>query len=273
MAAFRGGALPSLVAQAIRFLRGHPGFVRTSVVLVFFLVWEWAAGDANPLLMTTPSKVAVAAWEMTVSGELPSALLASSTAFAVGIAVTIAGGFILGVLMGYFWPLEYVIDPFVNALIAVPRVALVPLLILWFGLDLAGKTVIQTLVAIFPVIINTYAGVKNVRGGLLEIASAFGANGWQSFVKVVLPAAAPFVLAGVRLAVGLAIIGMILAEFFTQITGLGGLIISYSHQHAIAEMLVPIVMLGLLGIGITQLVALCERRVMHWRMLEQERIR
>ncbi|MBM3602138.1 MAG: ABC transporter permease [Alphaproteobacteria bacterium] len=191
--------------------------------------------------------------------------------FLIGLAISIVGGIAIGVLIAQFWLIEYILDPFINALYAIPRVALVPLIILWAGLATAGKVTILVSIAIFPVIINTYSGIKDVRGSLIEIGRAYGATERQIFFKIVLPAAIPYVMAGIRLAVGLAIIGMIVAEFFTAITGLGGLIVNYANTFATAKLFVPIVVLGLFGVALTELVQYFERRLSRWRILERER--
>ena len=252
-------------------IRRHPNKVRTAAVIIFFIFWEIVGRDMNPLFMTYPTAIFQAAWEITIRGDLPEAFMASTVPFLIGLAISIFGGIAIGVLIGQFWFLEYTLDPFINALYAIPRIALVPLIMLWFGLETNGKVAILVSIAIFPVIINTYAGIKDVRGGLLEIGRAYCASEWQLFVKIVLPASIPYIMAGVRLCVGLAIIGMIVAEFFTAITGLGGLIIRYSNSFATAKLFVPIIVVGFLGVGLTGVVMLVERRISKWRYLERER--
>ena len=252
-------------------IKRHPNQVRIAAVIVFFIFWEIVGRDMNPLFMTYPTAIFQAAWEITLRGDLPEAFIASTGPFLIGLAISIFGGIAIGVLIGQFWFLEYTLDPFINALYAIPRIALVPLIMLWFGLETNGKVAILVSIAIFPVIINTYAGIKDVRGGLLEIGRAYCASEWQLFVKIVLPASIPYIMAGVRLCVGLAIIGMIVGEFFTAITGLGGLIIRYSNAFATAKLFVPIIVVGFLGVGLTGIVMLVERRLSRWRYLERER--
>jgi NitT/TauT family transport system permease protein len=121
------------------------------------------------------------------------------------------------------------------------------------------------------VIVNTYSGIKDVRGSLIEIGRAYGATEFQIFMKIILPAAVPYIMAGIRLAVGLAIIGIIVAEFFTAITGLGGIIVLYAYNFATAKLFVPIIVTGLLGIGLSELVAYGERHLSRWRTSERER--
>jgi len=255
----------------MQWLKSHPNAVRAIAVAVFFVFWEYAARGMSPLFMASPSAIFRAAWQITASGELPNAFVASMGPFALGLAISIIGGIAIGILLAQFWFLEYTLDPFINALYAIPRVALVPLIILWAGLETTGKVTIVVSIAIFPVIINTYAGIKDVRGSLLEIGRAYGATEQQMFTKIILPATVPYIMAGIRLAVGLAIIGMIVAEFFTAITGLGGLIVNYANSFATAKLFVPIIVIGLLGVGLTELVLYIERRLSSWRILERER--
>jgi ABC-type nitrate/sulfonate/bicarbonate transport system permease component len=257
--------------KPVAFLRSHPNVLRATSVVVFFILWEILGRDANPLFMTYPSAIGRAAYEITMNGELWQALKQSLVPLSIGLAISIVGGIVIGVLMGQFWFLEYTLDPFVNALYAIPRIALVPLIILWAGLGVTGKIVILVSIAIFPVIINTYAGIKDVRGSLIEIGTAYAATKTQIFTKIVLPASVPFIMTGVRLSVGLAIIGLVVAEFFTAISGLGGLITNYANVFATAKVFVPIIVIAVLGVALTEAVLFFERRLSAWRVLERER--
>jgi ABC-type nitrate/sulfonate/bicarbonate transport system permease component len=139
--------------------KSHPNLIRAASVVVFFFAWEYLARDSNPLFMTYPTAVFKAAWQLTLDGELQQALIESVVPFAVGLAIAIVGGILLGIAIGQSWLLEYTLDPFINALYAIPRVALIPLIILWAGLETNGKIVIVASIAIFPVIVNTYSGI------------------------------------------------------------------------------------------------------------------
>jgi len=253
-------------------LQRRPNLIRAAAVILFFVLWEIFGRDMNPLFMTYPSAIAKAAWEVTVSGELLHATLASAVPFLIGLFISIFGGILIGVLIGQFWYFEYTLDPFINALYAIPRIALVPLIMLWAGLETSGKVSILVSIAIFPVIINTYAGIKDVRGSLLEIGRAYCATDTQLFLKIILPAAVPYIMAGIRLCVGLAIIGIVVAEFFTSISGLGGMIIHYSNSFSTAKVFVPIIVIGILGVAMTQAVMSIEKRLSRWRRLERERL-
>ena len=250
------------------FLRARPSILKSASVVVALLVWEMTARRVDPIFLAAPSAIARAFADLLRTGELPVQFARSMVPFLYGFGASIVGGMAIGLAMGKYWPVEYVLDPPINALYGTPRVALIPLIMLWFGLELSAKVVIVMSLAIFPIIINTYAGVQNVAPAHLEVARAYGATERQIFFKVLLPAALPFIMAGVRLATGLAIIGVVVAEFFTQIQGLGGMIVNFGNVFATAKMFVPIIILAALGIGLTELVARIERWLAPWRQVE-----
>jgi NitT/TauT family transport system permease protein len=252
-------------------MKFSPNVIRLLSVAVFFAVWEYFGRQMNPVFMVPPSAIFSAAIELARDGTLFKAMMQSLIPFSVGLAITIVAGIAIGIAMAQ-WPiLEYVLDPFVNAFYAIPRIALVPLIILWVGLEFGGKVTILVSVAIFPVIVNTYAGIKDVRGSMLEIGKAYGATPAQIFFKIVLPAAVPFIMAGVRLSVGLAIIGIVVGEFFTAISGLGGMIVEYANSFATAKLFVPVIIIALVGVVLTEFVVFLERRLSRWRISERER--
>lgn len=250
-------------------LTDYPNAIRVTSVLVFFVFWEIVGRDADPLFMTYPTAILAAFREMVASGELLSAVIATMGPFLLGMALSIVGGIAIGLLIGQVPLAEYILDPFLDALYALPRVALIPLIMMWFGLGLPGKLVIVVSIAMFPIIVNTYAGVRDVRANLIDIGRAYAATEWQIFIKIVLPASVPFIMAGIRLAVGLGVIGIIVAEFFTSMRGLGGLIEIYANQFATAKMFVPLIVVAVLSIALTQGVMLVERRLTGWRRSER----
>jgi ABC-type nitrate/sulfonate/bicarbonate transport system permease component len=259
------------VGQRIRALLTSPNAVRTASVAVFFAIWEYYGRRMDRIFMAPPSAIFEAALELIRSGALAKALMQTLWPFAVGMALTVIVGTLLGIVMAQWRAVEYVLDPFINALYAIPRIALIPLIILWAGLEFVGKVSILVSVAIFPITVNTFSGIRDVRGAMLEVGRAYGATEWQIFWKIVLPAAVPFIMAGIRLAVGLAIIGIIVAEFFTAISGLGGMIVEYANVFATAKLFVPIIVIALVGVVLTELVMWLERRMSRWRQLERER--
>jgi NitT/TauT family transport system permease protein len=248
-----------------------PNAIRIASVVVFFGIWEYFGRRMDPIFMAPPSAIFRAAIELIRSGALEKGMIQSLWPFSVGMVLTIVIGIAVGIAIAQWRIVEYILDPFINALYAVPRIALVPLIILWAGLGFAGKVTILVSVAVFPIIVNTYSGIRDVRGSMLEIGRAYGATEWQIFFKIILPAALPFIMAGVRLSVGLAIIGIIVAEFFTAISGLGGMIVEYANVFATAKLFVPIIVIALVGVVLTELIMWIERRLSRWRTLERER--
>ncbi|HEY2138389.1 MAG TPA: ABC transporter permease [Xanthobacteraceae bacterium] len=258
-------------AQRLRHVLASPNAIRTLSVAVFLLIWEFFGRRMDPIFMAPPSAIFSASIELIKSGALRKAMVETLWPFAVGLALTIVFGILIGIAIAQWRTLEYVLDPFINAFYAIPRIALVPLIILWAGLEFTGKVTILVSVAVFPIIVNTYAGIRDVRGSMLEIGRAYGATESQIFFKIILPAAIPFIMAGIRLSVGLAIIGIIVAEFFTAISGLGGMIVEYANVFATAKLFVPIIVIAIVGVVLTELVQWLERRLSRWRTLERER--
>lgn len=258
-------------AHVVDWFKRRPYVVKCLSVLLFMLVWQIAGRNVSPLFLATPSAIFMAAIELVQSGELLAATKSSLTSFSIGMAIAIIGGVIIGMLMGQFWLVEYALEPFVDALNAIPRVALIPLIILWFDLDLQGKVVIIASIAIVPVIINTFSGVKDVRGSLIEIGQAYCATRWQTFFKIIVPAALPFIMSGARTAIGFGLTGMVVAEFFTSINGLGGLIVLFGNRFATAKLFVPVIIVGAMGIALSQVVLYLERRLAPWRASERLR--
>jgi ABC-type nitrate/sulfonate/bicarbonate transport system permease component len=267
----RGNARVKPGPGSMRWWLDHPNVVRTLSVVAFLCVWEYFGLTVDPLFLAAPSKIVEAGIDLIRSGELFSAFLATFYPFAIGMAITIIGGIIIGVAMAQWRLLEYMLDPFINALYAIPRIALVPLIMLWAGLGVGGKVFILVSIAIFPVIINTFSGIRDVRGSMLEVGRAYGATRSQIFFKIIMPATIPFVMTGIRLAVGMGIIGIIVGEFFTAQTGLGGMIVTYANVFATAKLFVPIIVIGVMGVVLTEMVQALERRLSRWRELERDR--
>jgi ABC-type nitrate/sulfonate/bicarbonate transport system permease component len=257
--------------QRVREVVLSPNAIRTLSIAVFFVIWEYYGRRMDPIFMAPPSAIFDATLQLIQSGALRKAIIESLWPFAVGMTLTVIFGIAIGIVIAQWRIIEYILDPFINALYAIPRIALVPLIILWAGLEFTGKVTILVSVAVFPIIVNTYAGIRDVRGSMLEIGRAYGATETQIFFKIIMPAAIPFIMAGVRLSVGLAIIGIIVAEFFTAISGLGGMIVEYANVFATAKLFVPIIVIAVVGVVLTELVMWLERRMSKWRTLERER--
>ena len=259
---------PSLLQR----LKTYPNGIRVVSVVTFFIAWEVLAADADRLFIAPPSEIFEAAVWMIDDGTFWRLVKESMRHFFIGTAISMVLGTAIGVALAMWWQAEYILDPFINGFYAIPKPALVPLFILWFGLETTSKVMIIISIAIFPMIINTYVGIKDTRGSMLDIGRAFGASERQIFFKIILPGSIPYVMAGARLAVGLGIIGMIVAEFFTAMVGFGGWIRETSDSFETAQMYFLIIVVGAFGIILTELVVALERRISRWRILEKERV-
>jgi ABC-type nitrate/sulfonate/bicarbonate transport system permease component len=228
-------------------------------------LWEIACRTViSPLFLPPPSAIAVAFYDTLRSGELPRQLGQTLGVLAVGFGLAVIIGLALGILMGTVRTAARLLDPYVNALYAMPTVALVPLVIVWLGLGFEAKVFLTFIVGVFPIVINAQAGVKNIPAAYLETARAFACSRGQMFWKVMLPAAIPFFVAGLRLGLGRALVGVVVAEMFTALSGLGYMVTFYGNTFKTALLFVPIITLALLSIAITELIRWAERRITPW---------
>lgn len=248
--------------------KGRLWMIRLASMVTVAALWELGGRYANPIFLPTPSAVAAAGAVMLGSGELLGALVSSVQTVVVGFGVAAVVGIALGLLIGRYRIVDAATDWLINALYATPLVAVIPLVILWLGLGDLAKLFVVTILTVFPVLINTAAGVRNVPQALIDVSTAFAASERQVFMKIILPSAVPYMMTGLRLGIGRAIIGMVVSEFFTAITGLGALIVKYSNRYDTASMFVPILVLMVLGVLLTSLVRRAEEHFAPWRMTD-----
>ena len=242
----------------------HAALYRYGFVVAILIVWEIVAPFISPIFFTSPSKIAIAFYETTVSGELPYFLAQSLEVMVYGLVTAIVVGIPLGVAMARIRWLDWALDLPINALYATPLVAVVPLLVLWFGIYLKAKIIVVFLFAVFPILINTYQGVRECDKGMIEVAQSFRSSEWRMWRDVLLPFAVPYIIAGLRLAIGRGLIGMIIAEFYTTISGLGFMITKYANVFAMDKTFVPVIVLMVLGVSLTTLLKWVGRRIAPW---------
>lgn len=246
--------------------RRLPRWAITALSLAIFLAaWEFFGRDVNPVFGSYPSAIAVAFIDLARAGKLERALLQSLQPFTLGYVLAIAAGIPIGLVIGRFRTAAAALGIYVTAGYAMPLVALVPLLILWLGLGFTVKVAIVFLMSIFPICINTWAGVNAVPVSLIEVGKSFVASDATILRRIILPATLPYIMAGIRLAVGRAVVAMIIAEFFTAISGLGGIIIQSANNFDTATMFVPVVILMVLAIGLNALILWLEHRIAPWQ--------
>jgi sulfonate transport system permease protein len=238
--------------------------VRTASLAIVLSLWQVLGARVDPVLFTTPSKIFLAGLDMIASGELWTYLWPSLVVLAIGMAFAVVFGIAIGLLLARFWFLDVALGVYITFLYSIPSVALVPLIVLWAGFEMTAKVIVLFLFAFFPMVINTHQGVKTVDPKLLEVGRAFRCSERQLWVNIVLPAALPFIVTGLRLAVGRGLIGMVLADLYTAISGIGYLIVRTASTYQVDKMFVPIVTLGVLGVSLTALLRLVERYVAPW---------
>lgn len=242
----------------------RPAVFRYGFVALILIVWEIVGPFISPIFFSYPSKIAVAFYDLIVSGELPYYLGQSLEVMFYGLGIAILVGIPLAVAMARIRWLDWALDLPINALYATPLVAVVPLLVLWFGIYLKAKIIVVFLFAVFPVLINTYQGVRECDKNMLEVARSFRSTEWRVWQDVLLPFAVPYIIAGIRLAIGRGLIGMIIAEFYTTISGLGFMITRYANVFEMDKVFVPVIVLMVLGVSLTSLLKWAGQRLAPW---------
>lgn len=243
--------------------------LRVGSLIVILIVWEIYGRSVNRLLFAPISAIVQAAVEIIGSGELWKYLSISLVVMAQGLGLAVLVGVPLGVLMARVRAIDTVLEMYINALYSMPMVAIVPLLVLWFGFDTPAKTIVVFLFTVFPLILNTYQGVRNVETNLLEVAHSFCSNERQMWRDVIVPSALPYILVGLRLAVGRALVGMVIADFYMAVSGIGYLVQQYSNSFQTAKLFVPVLALMLMGVLLTEGVKVLEKRITPWLNLNR----
>jgi len=227
---------------------------RVAIVLAVLGIMQVVNALQGDLVMPTPWSVIQSGVDQIRDGTLGTALLQSLRVFGVGFGLSIVTGVTAGVIIGGFKTLERVLEPFINALNATPRVAFIPLIIVWVGLGVEAKIVITWVSAVVPIVINAAAGVKK----------------WTLFSRVLVPGALPHILTGLRIGSALAILGTVVSELYTQQAGLGGLLVNDSNNFEMARYFAVVVVLGALGIVVTAILRAVETYFYRWRVDHRE---
>ena len=233
--------------------------------VVFLIAWEYVGTRIDPLLFAPPTAVVTAFAELVASGELFSAMLITLNALIVGFALSAAVGIPVGVLMGRRAVVGKVLDPYLDAIYATPRVVIVPLIVLWFGVGYSARLFLIFIGTTIPIIVSTAVGVRNSRRDLIEVATSVGADAQQVIRHVQLPGAVPYVAAGLRIAAERAVVGVVIGEIFLELTGLGGLIQVRAQAFDVPEVLVAVVVIATIGTAFIGLLDALENRVSAWK--------
>lgn len=242
------------------------GFIVLMLLLWQFLPHIVTLSAGTKLFFATPSQIAVTLYNLFASGEIWPALQFSGTSFAVGLLASIVIALPLGVALGRSNLLNAMIDPFITAFNATPRLVFLPLVLIWFGIGMWSVVLIVFIGAVFPLLINTYEGVRNADKLLINVVRSFGASEWEINKLVVLPNSLPYIVAGLRLAIGRAILGVVVAEFFGgSSTGVGVLMVNAAGKYQIGLVFAGLIIFMVLSLIMTSAVKAIEVRLTRWR--------
>jgi ABC-type nitrate/sulfonate/bicarbonate transport system permease component len=258
------------------YLNQESKILGAAAVIVFLLLWEFMGGALsvynpipilriNPMFMSAPSLIFTAAVGLFSSGEIYNDLKVSGIEFFGGYILSVVVAIPFGILTGWYKRASYVFDPFVNAMNATPRVALLPLVIIWLGIGIPSKVGIIFLGAVFPMLINARDGVKTTPLNLINAARSFGASEWQVFKSVVFPSTLPFLLTGLRIAVGRALVGVLVGELYAATAGIGFMITVAGATFQTDKVFVGVLIFAFSGIVLTEILDRIEHRFDKWR--------
>lgn len=234
-------------------------------LVVVGILWQIVGGRLNPLYISQPTHIWDAFTRMLGDGTLLPALWATLKPLTLGYGIAAAIGIPFGLCLGRYRWLEALLGMYVTAAYTTPLVAVIPLFVLWFGLGFTVKVVVVVSLAVFPIVINTWAGAKLVPKSLIDVGRSFVASGPTVMRKIIIPSTLPEIMTGLRLGVGRAVIAVVIAEFFTALDGLGEIIIKSGERFDTPSLMVPIIIMLALGVGLTALLSYLERKVAPWQ--------
>jgi NitT/TauT family transport system permease protein len=236
-------------------------------VVAGLLIWEFISRYvvASSLFLAGPSQIFVAAMQLAMDGELWNDIQVSAIEFVGGYLIASAAGIAIGVVLSNSKVAKQILQPWISGLYATPTIALAPLFILWLGVGVSSKIIMVVTLVIFPVIINTEAGLRTTNLQLVEMVRSFGATGRQVFLRVSLPSALPFIFAGLKLGIGRGLMGVVVAELFGSRAGIGQLISQAADSFNMPQLFAGVIILAIAGVGLTAGFGWLETQLLHWR--------
>jgi ABC-type nitrate/sulfonate/bicarbonate transport system permease component len=251
------------------FYQQHEGAILGgTAVLIVVGIWQaiWSYTNwISPLFFSGPSAIAKQFWISLTQGNLLADLAFSGKNFAIGFGLALVTGVVLGVIVGWYRRFRLIADPFLNALYAAPRIAMMPLIIIWFGIGMWSKVFIVFLSAFFPILVNTVAGIRNMDRDLLRAARAFCASDWQIFKTLAIPGSVPFILTGVRQGVAVGLIGVVVGEMLGSSEGIGFMVAYGGQTFQTDTLFVGFIIIAFAGVILTSLAERLERHFSRWR--------
>jgi len=245
-------------------------FLSGGVFVFVFGLWEFVSrmGIVDPMFSSSPSKVMLTGWQLLTDGTLLKHTLASGKVFLTGFGLAVLFGVPIGVALGWFKLFNRAFGPLVSAFYTMPRIALMPLFIIWFGLGMGSKVALILLSAIFPLIVNMQVAMQNIDADYKRVGIAYGAGQWQLFTTIALPSSIPFLLTGLRLGMGRGLLGVVAAEVFGGAEGLGYLIQYAGATFQIDVVFVGVVVIASFGVVLDRSFLYVSRKVDSWKIAE-----
>lgn len=253
--------------KMLHWQKTYPAWVSVLAILVLLLLWETIcrSGLVSSLFLPAPSGILRSLWAMTLNGEIGRSLGASMTRIGAGFMLGGVIGLIVGTITGTSALGDRIGTPIVQALYPIPKIALLPLFILWLGIGELSKITIIALGVFFPIAMNTYSGVKNVDPLLIKVAVSFNASWWLTMKSVVLPSALPVIFAGLRLAAGTSLLLLVAAEMIAAQEGIGALILHYGDLMITDKLMAGVIVLSLLGLCFHLFLQWLEKKAVPWK--------
>lgn len=257
---------PSLIRKQRRRRRDRAVFIAIRIVSLVVVLAGWEIYGQNQIrLIFAPFSEVVAAWiDMIRNGSLLASTWYSLETYFVGLLIGGTLGILIGILMARFRPIDAAIGLYVYALYATPMVALIPLVTLWAGLTFKAQSTIVTLFVLWPVLVNTYSGVRHVDDSLIEVGRSFRASEWQMWRHIVVPSAVPYIMTGLTQAVATGLVGVIVGELWTALSGLGATLSFESNAFHTARVLAVVLTIMILGIVFRTGINILQRRIAPW---------
>jgi len=234
-------------------------------LLAGIALWEIAGRSTSRAFMVPFSETLVRLWQLVTRGEFIAQFFDSAELFLTGFVLALIVGAPLGLLFARVRILRIGVEPYIMILYATPMVALIPFILSMMGFGFAPKVLVVFLFSVFPVLYNTVEGARSIKPELIEVAKSYRSTEWSLWREVMLPYTLPYMMTGVRQAIGRALVGMIAAEFFLSSTGLGQLIMGASQDFDTAGVFASILVIGIIGVGLTRLGLVIEQHFARWR--------
>lgn len=247
--------------------KNYPHWYSLAFTFLLLCLWEVICRLelVSSLFLPAPTQILSALFTMTASGEIAASLAASLVRIALGFAIGALLGLAAGLITGTSALADRLCSPVINALYPIPKIALLPLFILWLGIGELSKVTIIATGVFFPVAMNTFAGVKNVDPLLLKVAASFNASRWLTMKAIILPNALPMIFTGLRLAAGTSLLLLVAAEMIAAQTGIGALILHYGDLMITDRLMAGVIILSLLGVVFNFILLWCEKKAVPWK--------